>query len=69
MDHPGTITFVAGPLVTVKGAWVVPPTLRFASTDAGPIPIVRVETLRFADRRIVRQYGPSGQLLRSRVAQ
>jgi hypothetical protein len=45
----------------------VPESIRFADTPEGPVPVVRVVARTSGDRRIIREYGPDGELLRSTV--
>jgi hypothetical protein len=69
--HPGTIQFVDGATQKVTetvDAKEVPPSIRFAPNEAGELtPVVKVVALQEGDRRIIREYGPDGQFLRSTV--
>ncbi len=66
--HPGTILYVneAGD-VQVRPVASVPEALRFAPTERGLVPVVKVVVapLPQGDRRAIREYGPDGELLRS----
>ena len=68
-DHPGTIVFVDGDTneETEEQAADVPETIRFAETPEGLVPVVRVVARTSGTRRIIREYGPDGELLRSTV--
>ncbi|HZI12178.1 MAG TPA: hypothetical protein VE153_17475 [Myxococcus sp.] len=69
--HPGTITFVDGATQKVTetvDAKEVPASIRFAPNEAGElVPVVKVVALQEGDRRVIREYGPEGQFLRSTV--
>ncbi len=68
--HPGTVVFVdgsTGEVTQEKRAEDVPESIRFATLDGRLIPVVRVVAFSEPDRRILREYGPDGQLLRSSV--
>lgn len=70
MNHPGTVVYVDGDTGQVQSSWPVgdvPLELRFVETPHGPVPVVRVVATARGDARIVREYGPSGELLRSTV--
>ncbi|AKJ03785.1 hypothetical protein ATI61_11635 [Archangium gephyra] len=69
-QHPGTIVYVDG--TTQKetervNITEVPEALRFAPTPQGLVPVVRVVAYTEGSRRIIREYGPAGELLRSTV--
>jgi hypothetical protein len=68
-DHPGTIVFVDGDTneETEEQAADVPESIRFAETPEGLVPVVRVVARTSGTRRIIREYGPDGELLRSTV--
>jgi hypothetical protein len=68
-DHPGTIVFVDGDTneETEEQAVDVPESIRFAETPEGLVPVVRVVARTAGTRRIIREYGPNGELLRSTV--
>jgi hypothetical protein len=68
-DHPGTIVFVDGDTneETEEQAVDVPESIRFAETPEGLVPVVRVVARTSGTRRIIREYGPNGELLRSTV--
>lgn len=69
--HPGTIQFVDGATQEVTqtvDAKEVPSSIRFAKNEAGElVPVVKVVAVQEGDRRIIREYGPEGQFLRSTV--
>ena len=62
-SHPGKITFVNGTTTTVEDASTVPESIRFAEG----VPVVKVVAMTEGDRRIIREYGVDGTLLRSTV--
>jgi hypothetical protein len=69
-QHPGTIVYVDGNTNTVvreTPASEVPESVRYAETDQGWVPVVRVVATTSGDQRFVREYGPAGELLRSTV--
>jgi hypothetical protein len=66
--HPGSITYVDGDadaIVAECPVAEVPESGRFVDTDAGPVPVVRVVATTAGDQRLVREYGPKGELLRT----
>jgi hypothetical protein len=66
--HPGTIVYVDGRTLRETdrvAASDVPPLLRFAPTPRGLVPVVRVVLYLESERRVIREYGPRGELLRS----
>lgn len=68
--HPGTIVFIDGITQEVTKevpASEVPLNIRFVETEAGVVPVVRIVNFTTAEKQIIRQYGPDGQLLRSTV--
>ena len=65
--HPGKITFVNGTEETVKEASTVPESIRFAEDGGKLVPVVKVVAMTEGDRRIIREYGVDGTLLRSTV--
>ncbi len=68
MNHPGKITFVDGATETVEDAAALPDSFKFAENRHGKkMPVVRVVAYTEGDRRIIREYGPEGALLRSTV--
>jgi hypothetical protein len=69
VEHPGTIVYVDGDTneTTEEDIANVPESLRFADTDAGPVPVVRVVARTAGNQRYIREYGPKGELLRSTV--
>jgi hypothetical protein len=70
-EHPGFITFVDGVTGAVRTTVPVdhvPMQLRFAQTEQGPVPVVRVVASSTGVVRTIREYGPGGELLRSTVA-
>ncbi|MGC4115126.1 MAG: hypothetical protein QM765_11065 [Myxococcales bacterium] len=68
--HPGQIEFVdgnTGKVTRVAKAAEVPEALRFAPTDKGLVPVVKVVATVEGERRTIREYGPAGEVLRSTV--
>ncbi len=68
--HPGTIVYVDGTTqkeTARRSITEVPESLRFAPTAEGLVPVVRVVAYTEGDQRIIREYGPAGELLRSTV--
>jgi hypothetical protein len=68
--HPGTIVFVDADSSSerVSVASSVPELARFAPNAQGELtPIVRVVARRAGDKRIIQEFGPSGEMLRSTV--
>jgi hypothetical protein len=66
--HPGTIVYVDGRTLKETdrvSATEVPPTLRYAPTPRGLVPVVKVVLSLESERRVIREYGPRGELLRS----
>ena len=66
--HPGTIVYIDGATqreLSRVAATEVPETMRFAPTDHGLVPVVKVETFLDGNKRYVREYGPGGEFLRS----
>ena len=64
--HPGTITFIDGntdEVLAVRAAEDVPERDRFV----GQTPVLRVLWFVDGDRRLVHEYGPGRELLRTRV--
>jgi hypothetical protein len=69
-QHPGTIVYVDGntnAVVREGPAADVPESVRFADTEQGRVPVVRVVATTAGDQRFVREYGPAGELLRTTV--
>ncbi|HMQ52291.1 MAG TPA: hypothetical protein PKE64_26440 [Anaerolineae bacterium] len=69
-EHPGKIVFINGITQEIrheKSAEEVPPTIRFVQTEHGPVPVVKIVDFTTEEQRIIRQYGPEGQLLKSTV--
>ncbi|MCP3097970.1 hypothetical protein LZ198_03665 [Myxococcus sp. K15C18031901] len=68
--HLGTIVYIDGEtrqeVSRVKSAQL-PKSERFATTREGIVPVVKVIAYTEGDRRIVREFGPEGELLRSTV--
>lgn len=68
MNHPGKITFIDGDKKTVEDAAAWPESIRFAENRDGVlVPVVRIVTYTEVERRIIREYGTDGALLRSTV--
>jgi len=68
MNHPGKITFIDGDKKTVEDAATLPESFRFAENrDGKRVPVVRVVAYTEEQRRIIREYGTKGELLRSTV--
>lgn len=70
MKHPGTIVLVDGDTSQVirrDSVRDVPESLHFVETEHGPVPVVRIVAFEQGGRRTLYEYGPDGQLLRSRV--
>jgi hypothetical protein len=68
--HPGKIVYIDGNTNDVTETLEiseVPENLRFAPTEKGLVPIVRVVAYTSGDQRIIREYGPENVLLRSTV--
>lgn len=68
--HPGTVEYVdgnTGKVTRTAKVDEVPESLRFAPTDQGPVPVVRVVAHVHGNERTIREYGPDGALLRSTV--
>ena len=67
--HPGFIVYVDGNTKEESREPIaeVPESLRFAETEDGEVPIVKVVSYLEGDRRIIREYGPNDELLRSTV--
>lgn len=66
--HPGTITFIDGDTTRVEDASTLPESLRFAEArDGSRVPVVRIVAFTEEERRIIREYGVDGALLRSTV--
>ncbi|HZI10396.1 MAG TPA: hypothetical protein VE153_08355 [Myxococcus sp.] len=69
--HPGTIVYVDGATqkeTDRQSIDKVPESLRFAPTEEGGlVPVVKVVAHTEGERRIIREYGPAGELLRSTV--
>jgi hypothetical protein len=68
--HPGTVTFLDGAtqqVVRTAAVGELPEPMRFAPTEHGLVPVVKVVSFAEGDQRIIREYGPGGELLRSTV--
>ncbi|QRN97492.1 hypothetical protein JRI60_52685 [Archangium violaceum] len=68
--HPGSIQYIDGKTQQVTQTVdiaEVPANLRFAETPEGLVPVVKVVALQEGNQRIIREYGPEGQFLRSTV--
>ena len=67
-NHPGKIVFIdgnTGKIVSEDDASTVPESIRFANTPNGKVPVVKVVSLVEGDQRSIKEYGPSGELLRT----
>ena len=70
MTHPGSVTFADLDAGTEKVVPVeqLPEALRFGkSADGVELPVTRVEARLKGKDRVVRELGPSGEVLRSTV--
>jgi len=70
MKHPGIIVVVDGDTNRVlrrDSVDDVPESLHFVETTAGLVPVVRIVAFDHGDRRTIYEYGPDGELLRSRI--
>ncbi|QHT70505.1 hypothetical protein GXP67_29565 [Rhodocytophaga rosea] len=68
IKHPGTIVFINGnthQITHERKASEVPASIRFAETEAGIIPVVKIIATTSGNRREIRQFGPEGQFLGS----
>lgn len=68
MSHPGTVEYVdgdTGRVLATSPVETVPHALRFAPTERGAVPVVRVVATTRGSQRTIREYGPEGELLRS----
>lgn len=66
--HPGTIVYVngnSGDVVQERNVEDVPEHLRFAKTDKGDVPVVRVVATKTGDTRSIVEFGPSDEVLRT----
>jgi oxalate decarboxylase/phosphoglucose isomerase-like protein (cupin superfamily) len=66
--HPGTIEFVNGITNEVthrRPISEVPESLRFANTEQGLVPVVKIVELTSGDQREIHLYGPNEQWLRT----
>jgi len=68
--HPGKIIFVdgkTGKTTEEADANSVPMSIRFAETEKGLVPVVKIVSHERGDQVIVRAYGPGGEFLKSTV--
>lgn len=66
--HPGKITFIDGATTRDEDASTYPDSIRFAEArDGSLVPVVRIVAYTEEERRIIREYGADGSLLRSTV--
>jgi len=68
--HPGAVEYVdgnTGQVTRTSKIDEVPEGLRFAPTESGLVPVVRVVAHVTGNERTIREYGPGGALLRSTV--
>jgi hypothetical protein len=68
--HPGTILFIDGRTqqITVRlDATEVPRSVRFADTKQGRVPVVKVVAYPKGSQRVIREYGPADELLRTSI--
>ncbi|MCA9544480.1 MAG: hypothetical protein KC613_08820 [Myxococcales bacterium] len=65
MEHPGEITFVDEDAGTERArpAAEVPASVAFVTVDGATVPVVRVVSRMRGPQRVIRSYGPEGQLL------
>ena len=68
-EHPGTIVFVDGNAGTeeTRDATAVPEGIRFARTDGGWVPVVRVVKDRSGDRVEIKSYDAEGRLVSTTI--
>jgi hypothetical protein len=70
--HPGIICYVDGRTqrVTVRvDAKQLPLNARFAQRNGELVPVVKVIAYPKGDRRVIREYGPADELLRTTLAE
>jgi hypothetical protein len=70
MRHPGKVLYVdgnSGQVLETIDAAEMPDSIRFADTERGRVPVVKVIATIVGDKRYVREYGPNDELLRSTV--
>src|SRR5689334_10566973 len=68
--HPGTIKLIDVNTMQVTRtveAWEVPFPARFVKTKRGLVPVMVVLAHQVGDRRVISEYGPNDELLRSQV--
>jgi hypothetical protein len=66
--HPGTIVYVDERGEQRRPVNEVPESLRYGEVEGGKwLPVVRVVATTAGDQRVIREYGPGGELLRSTV--
>jgi len=67
MEHPGQIVFVDLDAGTerVAAADEVPETIAFVEVEGVPVPVVRVESRKRGDLRVIRSYSASGTCLQT----
>lgn len=68
--HPGTIIFIdgnTGQITDEMKASEVPDSIRYAEGENGLLPVVKIISTIAGKQRIIRQYGPEGQLLKSTI--
>ncbi len=68
--HPGIITFIDGDtnqITDEMNASEVPDSIKFVKTENGLIPVIKIISTVAGKQRIIRQYGPEGQFLKSTV--
>lgn len=68
--HPGKIVFVDGATQQVTqevDAETVPLSIRFAETDKGLVPVVKIVSFMRGEQQIIRSYGPDNEFLTSTV--
>jgi len=68
--HPGKIIFVdgkTGQVTEESNAADLPMSMRFAETEKGLVPVVKIVSHERGDQVIVRAYGPDGEFLQSTV--
>lgn len=66
--HPGQITYLdgnTGNVVAVNDVQQVPESMRFVETTHGLVPVVKVVATTIEDERLIQEYGPNDEMLRS----
>lgn len=66
--HPGQITYLdgnTGDVVAVSDVQEVPESMRFVETESGLVPVVKVVATIVENERLIQEYGPDDEILRS----